>query len=200
MAFMTQHKIDCHLMTHALSGIPAECGDAGFISQDEKSCLAILLDVLGHGPEAHEVADKALAYIKKHSSFALPALMGGLHDILYGTRGCVASFCRLDFASRTLRFCGIGNITCRLFGVSTNRLVPQDGIIGYTIPTPVERTIRIASQDILIMHSDGIHDHFQPHDLPGLLTGSSREIAERVMEHFSTENDDTSCLVMRCSP
>jgi len=190
-------RTDCHLLLRSLTGPDDECGDTGFIRCGEAECFIALVDVLGHGPEAHAVAVEAEAFLAGNSGEPLVELMQGLHRHLRGSRGAVASLCRLDLAAGNLCFTGIGNITCRIFGAQNQRLVSRDGIVGYMMSQPAQQELQLAPRDVVMLYSDGVREHFEAHDLPGLLTGSAREIVERVMGSFAKGDDDASCLVMR---
>ena len=55
----------------------------------------------------------------------------------------------------------------------------------------------LQSHGVVLLYSDGIRESFELHDCPGLLAGSAKEIAERVMKAFRKQDDDASCLVLR---
>ncbi len=190
-------RADCHLLLRSLEGPADACGDAGYFRSSDSDCFLALVDVLGHGHEAHQVAMVAEAYLAEHSAEPLVGLMQGLHKALRGSRGAVASLCRVDLASGEMRFTGIGNITCRVFGAENQRMVSRDGIVGYMMSQPAEHVVRLAPRDVVMLASDGVREHFEAHDHPGLLTGSAQEIAQRVLAAFAKGDDDASCLVMR---
>lgn len=200
MEKITMPRVDAHLVKRAMTGLDDECGDTGLIAANGDLHLAALVDILGHGPEAHDVSLLADSFLAEHADMPLTDLLKGLHGQLKGTRGGVAALCRLDAACGEMRFIGIGNITCRIFGAENSRVLSQEGIVGYMAPACKEKTIHLALNDIVLLHSDGITEHFQPHEHPGLLTGSVREIADRVMASFAKTDDDASCIVMRYVP
>lgn len=188
---------DCSLLKRSLNGPEDECGDTGTCLAGDQECFLALVDVLGHGPEAHEVALVADDYLAGCLGRPLLESIQGLHKSLRGSRGAVAAMCQLDLAGGEMRFTGIGNISCRIFGAETQRMVSRDGIVGYMMSRPAEQVVRLAPGDVVMLHSDGVREHFDTHDLPGLLTGTAREIAERVLDNFSRGDDDASCLVAR---
>ena len=57
---------DCYCRTRPMPGQEPACGDAGLIIADAADCFVALLDVLGHGPEAADVAGVAEAYLAAH--------------------------------------------------------------------------------------------------------------------------------------
>jgi len=192
-------RADCFFTRRALTGADEECGDTGLCAFGRNECLGIVIDVLGHGPEAHEVAVLADAYLEEYADLPLLDLMEGLHAKLQGTRGCGASMCRLELETGLMQFCGVGNITCRIFSEESQRIIPQDGIIGYMMPTPKVKEVQLRIGDVVMLYSDGVKEHFEIYDHPGLLTGSARDVVCRVMNSFSKKDDDSSCLVLRYS-
>ncbi|GAB6038473.1 hypothetical protein JCM15519_30320 [Fundidesulfovibrio butyratiphilus] len=190
----------CHCVKSALTGAPDECGDIGVIREGPDACFVALVDALGHGVAAAEVAALAEAFLAANPARELDALMNGLHDHLKGSRGAVAFLARLDLSTGELRYCGVGNITAKIFGADDPvRLISRDGIVGYMMSTPREGSHALGPGDILMLCSDGVRDHFELFDHPGLLRGQARDIAENVLQALSKGDDDASCLVMRVS-
>ncbi|MBF0528854.1 MAG: SpoIIE family protein phosphatase [Deltaproteobacteria bacterium] len=190
-------EIDYHFVKRALLGPEDECGDGGVIKQYDGECFLALIDALGHGKEAHEIAVLAENFLLKNFHEKLIGLMNGLHSCLKGTRGAVAALCRLNLSDGQMHYVSVGNITTRLFGSTNSRMVPRGGVIGYMMTAPKEQTIRLYHGDILYLSSDGIKEHFDPNDFPGLLTGSARQIADAVLNGFSKNTDDASCIILR---
>ena len=190
-------RIDHHVLKKSLSGLDDECGDTGFVREGDGECFFALIDGVGHGREAHEAAMLAENFLTENAGPDLVEMMQELHERLKGGRGAVAMLCRLDIATGVLRYVGIGNIAVRIFGADEQRLLSRDGIIGYMMATPREQETRLYPGDILVSASDGVREHFDPDEFPGLLTGSAREIATRVVEQLGKGDDDASCLVVR---
>jgi serine phosphatase RsbU (regulator of sigma subunit) len=190
-------NVDCHLMLRSLEGPEDACGDIGFIHIDDTACFFALVDILGHGPEAYDVAVLARDYLADHHSGSPADIIEGMHEHLQGTRGGVAAIGSLDLETGELTFAGVGNITTRIFGPEHSRLLSKDGIIGYMMKRPPEQVVKLYRRDVVMLYSDGVKEHFELHDCPGLLTGSSEEIARRVMDAFGKGDDDTSCLIVR---
>jgi len=189
---------ECHLVKRALSGEPGECGDTGLIAQDDAACFIALVDVLGHGPEAATVAAVAEAFLAENRREPVAELMQGLHERLKGSRGAVAFLGRLDLANGDFRFAGIGNISAKVFGRDDpRRLASKDGVVGYMMSTPREQSLRLLPRDIVLLCSDGVRDHFDILEHPGLLHGSAETVAGNVLSQFLKGDDDASCLVMR---
>jgi phosphoserine phosphatase RsbX len=190
-------NIDCYLIKRALEISEANCGDTGVIKEFDGQCFLALVDVLGHGIEAHEVALSAQKYLEQNYRNALPDVMQGLHTCLKGTRGAVVALCRLNTKTGELIYLGIGNITVRIFGPRNARFVLGDGIVGYMMTTPREQIFKLFAGDILVMYSDGIKEHFEPYECRGLLTGTAKSIAVGLLNQFGKKDDDASCIALR---
>lgn len=189
--------LDCHFIKRALEGSPDACGDAGLILESSDELFWALIDVLGHGRDAHAVAVRAEGYLVENYRQSLAEVMKGLHEHLRGTRGAVAALGCLHKETGKMLFSGIGNIMTRLYGAKPHQFLSRDGIIGYVIPNPVEHEVELNSGDILVATSDGIREHFDMNFFPDLLKGSARQIAAKIMDQLSKGDDDASCIVVR---
>jgi len=190
-------SVDCYFERKALEGPEDTCGDTGYFRISDNKCFAAVVDVLGHGAEAHELAIIIDKFFEDCGDTPLTSILTNMHEHIKGSRGCVAAMCQIDLETGNMTFSGIGNITCRVFGDDHLSLVSRDGIIGYMVSTPREQTIKLHHGDIVMLYSDGIKEHFDIYDVPGLLAGSAKDIVRMVMSSLSKEDDDTSCLVMR---
>jgi len=192
-------SVDCHFVFRALLGAASECGDTGLIKVDHGQCFLGLVDALGHGKRASEVAVAARSYLECHFQDDLVALMQGLHEHLKGTLGAVAAVCRLDIDTGDLSHAGIGNIAVKILGPRAAKIVARDGVIGYRIPSVKEQERKLYPGDILVLHSDGIQDRFNTLDCTDLLGGTAETIASGILQKFGKQDDDASCITLRFS-
>jgi serine phosphatase RsbU (regulator of sigma subunit) len=192
--------IDCGLIMRALLGYESECGDMGIIKQSKEGCFLALLDILGHGAGAREVALAARDYLDKNYRSDLVDIVNDLHNLLKGTRGTVGAFLRFHIETGQLSYAGIGNITVRILGQNPSHLVLRDGIIGYIMPKPEEKLVYLLPGDILLIHSDGIREHVEASACADLWVRSAQDIAEQWLQCFGKQNDDASVMVMKYIP
>jgi serine phosphatase RsbU (regulator of sigma subunit) len=190
-------RVDCYLVKRARTLREADCGDTGVIKEFDDQCFLALVDVLGHGPEAHDVALKAQEYLEQNFTEELIDIMQGLHGCLKGTRGAVAALCCLDTETGELIYVGMGNITVRVLGPRASRFVSRDGIVGYMMSSPKEQTLKLFVGDVLVMYSDGIKEHFELSECAGILTGTAKSIAVGLLNQFGKKNDDASCIALK---
>jgi len=192
---------DGYGISRALAGGPDECGDEGILEIREDCCFLALVDALGHGRNAHGVARLARECLTgRGPEEDLPGLMRELHERLRGTTGAVVALCRVFPADGRVSHVGIGNVTARVLGPRPFTFLSRDGVVGYRMPSPTERTRTLLPGEVLILHSDGIREHVDFLEHPDLLRGSAREIATGYLERFGKRDDDASCVVMRLLP
>ncbi|WP_028582037.1 SpoIIE family protein phosphatase [Desulfogranum japonicum] len=192
--------IDFHLEKKAHPASYGACGDTGFIRQTGNSYLLALVDALGHGEKAEDIARKAEAFLQENANKEDPAdIIRGIHQCLRETRGAVAAVCRLEIPTGRILYSGMGNITLRIFGKNPQSLITRDGILGYRIPNPVTDEVLLNPGDIFVMSSDGLREHYDPDIYPGLLQGTSRDICLNLMKKLGKGTDDMSCIVLRYS-
>ena len=189
--------LDYGVVVKPLLFTEAECGDMIIIHELANYSLIVVIDVLGHGSVARSVAIKARTYIESHVTEELIDLMNGLHVYLKGSRGAVAAFCRIDYMNQSLDYVGIGNISVRIFGRNQIRMVPKDGVIGYMITQAYLKQTPFTSDDVLVMYTDGLKEHFQISESGGLLNKPSQDIADTLYEWFGKSSDDASCIVVK---
>ncbi|MBZ9633419.1 SpoIIE family protein phosphatase [Clostridium sp. FP1] len=189
--------IDLGMTYKALLCEESECGDIGIIKEYNNYCFLALIDILGHGSEAREVALYAKLYLENNYEKDSIDLMNGLHEHLKGTRGAVAAICNLNVLTGELSYVGIGNITVRIMGSRFTRLVPKDGVIGYIMAKPQKQILKLYEGDILLLHSDGIKEHFELFECAGLLKESAVDIAQGILKRFEKKQDDASCIVLK---
>lgn len=193
-------EIDYHLCRQSLTGVMEECGDTGTVMIRGRECFLALVDALGHGSRAREIAVLAEEYFLGHGDDGPAEIIRGLHKHLEMTRGAVAAACRLHLDTGLLRYCGIGNISLRIFGSRPRKLNFREGILGYMIPPAIEKQEKLEPGEILILASDGIREHYEPAEYPDILMGNARQIAESFMKKLRKEIDDASCIALRYRP
>ena len=192
-------KVDYGIRYKPLLNTMSECGDMGLVKQFGSYVIAMLADGLGHGEKARQAAMLAIDYVNDNYSThtQLKEIMIDIHKLLIGTRGAVAAICLLDLNNGDLKYIGIGNISVRIIGDTSRRLVPQDGVLGHSIPTPRENEVDFHKSQVLIMYSDGVKDHFEISNNLMWSSLSAQQIADEIVSKYEKANDDSSCVVLQ---
>lgn len=174
------------------------CGDGWAVREQPGGLDLLVCDGLGHGPIAAEATDMALTIFDEKSDLDSAALLERMHGALRSTRGAAVLAARLDTGANTLTCAGIGNIAGFVMTQPKPRgLVSMNGIIGHQLHKVKEFAYDCATNDVLILHSDGITTHWKLDEFPGLLTRPASIIAGVLYKHFKRGKDDATVVVAR---
>ncbi len=172
-------------------------GDAAVVREKDHLLFAAIVDVLGHGREANELAVDIEKFLIAQWSCSVVDLMDRLHEYLIGTRGAVAGLCLLDRRSGLLRYTGTGNTVIRRFGSGEARLLSRPGIVGGSRRTPKEEQMTLTPGDVVLLYTDGVKDRFELSEYPQLLHHTAESITRAVVQRFGKDHDDATCLALR---
>jgi len=172
-------------------------GDAVVIRPLDGGLFVAIIDVLGHGPEAHELAVEIDAYLARYGSSDIAGLMTRLHQHLKGTRGAAAGLSAFDAATGRLVYAGTGNTVLRRFGKTDMRLVSQDGVLGQNMRTPRPQTLQLEAGDLVVLYTDGVRDRFSADDYPGIFHHPPKDVVRTLVERFGKDYDDAACIAVR---
>lgn len=173
------------------------CGDTAVFKQDGALAGFGVADVLGHGREANELAEQITAYLTA-ADFSQPEiLMKEIHQHILGSRGAVIGLGSLNIDTGRLEYVIMGNITFRLFGPYDIRIVPKEGIVGYKIRKPGRQKLDLDEDTTILIYTDGVSDHFNRTDYPGIITDDATVTASTVIERYAKEYDDALCMVIK---
>jgi negative regulator of sigma-B (phosphoserine phosphatase) len=172
-------------------------GDTFIIQPLEQGLFAAIVDVLGHGPEAHELTLEIEAFLANRGTHDVSELMINLHQHLRGSRGAAVGLCAIDAVAGQITYTGVGNTVLRRFGTADTRLVSQDGVLGQNMRTPNVQTLALEASDLILLHTDGVKTRFAADDYPGLLRDSPKDVVSTVIERFGKDYDDAACIAVR---
>jgi len=188
-------KLDYHLIKSPLNN-DVYCGDTGIVKVFDDKVFFGVIDVLGHGKEAHDLAKICVEFLAVNLHLELAGMMEALHQQLRGSRGAVASLCRLDPDKEILSYVSVGDTLVRKLNNDKSRIFSNQGIIGYQLGSLKERTMPMNDGDILLLHTDGLPSHFDPWE-DDILKGDARTIAGTLIARFCKKHDDALCIVLR---
>ncbi|WP_089296089.1 SpoIIE family protein phosphatase [Actinoplanes regularis] len=159
----------------------------------------LVSDGLGHGGLA-AAASREAARIFRQAEAAGPAVVvEALHRALGHTRGAALAVAELDPEAGLVRYAGLGNISGTVFGPDGTRrgMISMPGIAGHQRRQVRQYDYPLLPGAVVIMHSDGVVDRWNPAEYPGLLTRSPEVIAGTVLRDAGTRRDDAGLLVAR---
>jgi hypothetical protein len=175
-----------------------ECGDAWQVNIGRHHITVLVVDGLGHGPDAAAAAAAAMTTFSKAAGAPPQAMLVAIDAALRDARGAAVSIVVIDKAQRRMQFSGVGNVDGRvLAGGAIQHLIPQNGIVGHGMPSPRPTDVAWPAGSRLVMHSDGIVPRwrFDAYESgaalhPALLAGV-------IYRDFARDRDDATVLVLR---
>ncbi|PCI80784.1 MAG: stage II sporulation protein E (SpoIIE) [SAR86 cluster bacterium] len=193
---MTNSKIEYYSVVRPCFGQRVS-GDAIFTKETERGLLIVVIDVLGHGEEAHELAAQITDYLETNYVDDIDKLIRLMHIYLKESRGAAAGLCFLNFETRKVSYVGAGNTVIRKFGSADASLMSQEGTLGLVVRNPIVSNMSISTEDVLLLYTDGITSHFRKEDYPRLVNDDVRKISNNIVRNFGKEYDDASCIALR---
>jgi anti-sigma regulatory factor (Ser/Thr protein kinase) len=176
------------------------CGDAWTFHHTRDRTMVLLVDGLGHGWEAAEAAQEAVATFRKHVDLAPGEILRYMHDALKKTRGAVASIAEIRTEERTLTYAGVGNISAVvLSGAASRSLVSHNGTLGVATSRIQEFRVDWPADAILVLHSDGLQSRWDLSAYPGLLSRHPALIGGALLRDFRRQRDDASVVVVKAA-
>lgn len=171
----------------------------------------VVVDGLGHGPEAEQAAQAA-----RH---ALPPLLGdpalagrpaavlqALGPALADTRGAAVGLAWLH--QGRLRHAGVGNTRCRLWRAGRMQGLPSAwGIVGAPTPrgrrgivSPADTELALQPGDWLLMFTDGLAENQHLERVPTAWQQQPQRLCEHVLQAWRQPRDDAAVLAAWIAP
>ena len=171
-------------------------GDGWCVHETEEGLHIILVDGLGHGPQANHAAIKALSIFAENYKSSVNELLQMIHENIRVTRG--AAVFLLASNQNQITYAGVGNISAVLrFPTKSKVLSSQNGTAGLRIGSIKALNEEWTLGDYIILHSDGLTARWNLDQYPGLLGKHSALIAGLLFRDFSRGSDDSSVVVVR---
>lgn len=175
-----------------------ECGDAWAITPRQDGLTMMAIDGLGHGPYAAEAARAALDRLAASPAMSPAGQIEACHQVLRKTAGAVLAMAHLDYGSNEIRFAGIGNISaCISDGETWTQMASYDGVVGHSVRKVQEFVYPCPKGSLIIVHTDGVSNRWNPAAYPGLFACHPALIAAVLLRDFRRTADDAQVLVVR---
>jgi anti-sigma regulatory factor (Ser/Thr protein kinase) len=180
-----------------------ESGDAWGVMWGPGTITIVIMDGLGHGPDAAKAAVNGLHEVIDPVGPAGQdpvALLGRLDRRLLGGRGAVAAVARLS--QDRLTFGGVGNIGARL-GPSgrTHGLVSSMGTLGLGQRLRPQASVTPwRGSSLFTAHSDGIRSSWDLSRYPGVTGHDPAVMAALIWRDAATRGDDAAVVIASGRP
>lgn len=174
------------------------CGDAWSVESSSSRARILVMDGLGHGPEAMHAARLGLETAAKHPDAGPARTMELVHSALRPTRGAAALLVDVELGRGTVVACGVGNVAASILSAGGPRqVVSQNGTLGLSTPRFQEFQWPWPSDGLLLVRTDGIFTHCGLDDYPGLLSHHPALAAAVIYRDFARGTDDATVVALR---
>ncbi|HEY6445401.1 MAG TPA: SpoIIE family protein phosphatase [Acidobacteriaceae bacterium] len=176
------------------------CGDGWAVHRTPERMVVLLTDGLGHGIDAAEAAQEAVATFHKRHDLAPAQILTFLHDALRKTRGAVAAVAEIRPQEKVLTYAGVGNISAVVIGAGGSRsLVSHNGTLGMVTQRIQEFRLPWTEDAILVLHSDGLQSKWDLTSYAGLMARHPAVIGGTLLRDFRRRRDDASVVVVKAA-
>jgi anti-sigma regulatory factor (Ser/Thr protein kinase) len=176
-------------------------GDSWDLKPSALGFRFLIVDGVGHGPDAAAASAQALRILQASVDWTLMELMERMHDGLRSGRGAVAAVAELSRGDDTVRFAGVGNISGVLWSAQRpQNMVSMNGTLGHGVIRVREFSYAWPPDALLILHSDGLGTRWNLDDYPGLASRTAPVVAAVLYRDFTRGRDDVTVLVVRRRP
>lgn len=174
------------------------CGDQWAIACKDDLLSLMIVDGLGHGMLAHEVAAQAVRIFIEHSTEQPAQLLERMHQALRSGRGAAIAVARCDLKSGEVTYAGIGNVAGVLVRADgqQNGLVSNNGTVGADHISVKEFKYGWKPGEVFVMHSDGLQTRWSVKDRPGLAACHPAIIAAILHRDYLRGRDDATIVVL----
>lgn len=197
-SFQTSHPSIAGSLCLALKGEEA-CGDRYALHLERERLLLLVVDGLGHGLLAAQVALEAVNSFHENLKSSPKEILQSIHGTLKGSRGAAMASAEILPEKNQVCFCGIGNIAGRIVPLKKDekRMVSYYGTVGVEVRRFKEYLSSFYQDDLFIMHSDGLSARWTRDDYPGLWLRHPTMIAGTIYREHRREEDDSCILVVK---
>lgn len=176
------------------------CGDSWAVAQVEGRDLVLVVDGLGHGPQAAEAADEAVRVFGSRAWQGPGEVVQAAHAALRSTRGAALAVAQLDRGRGQVLFSGVGNVGGVILDPAEGRrtsLVSHNGTVGHMVRKVQEFAYPWSRGSLLVMSSDGLGTRWDLERYAGLAARHPGLVAGVLYRDFRRTRDDVTVVVAR---
>jgi anti-sigma regulatory factor (Ser/Thr protein kinase) len=171
-------------------------GDAVSVAETGQGRTLMVVDGLGHGPEAATAATEAVRIFQRNADRPISELLQFIHAGLRATRGAAAAIARLDPSRPTVNYGGVGNIAGVVTAAGQSRhMISMNGTLGHNARKVQAFEYPCPSGALVILHSDGIGTSWSLDRYSGLHRRHPILIAAVLYRDYGRRRDDATVMV-----
>lgn len=181
-------------------GGTGESGDNWLVTTANARLAALVVDGLGHGPQAATAARAAVDALARWPVTDPELSLARAHEAMRATRGGVLGVAVIDPAAGNLVYAGAGNISGWVLARGRRHgLLSREGTVGTQEhpPRPYVTRVPWSTGATLILASDGLRTLRGLESSPGLWRLDPTLAAAVLYRDFGRDSDDACVLVLR---
>ncbi|MCQ8781498.1 ATP-binding protein [Mangrovibrevibacter kandeliae] len=176
----------------------ASGGDIWSFRVEPTRTIVMLLDILGHGSKAAEIAEQGRDAFDNTADLPLEELEAAVADALVGDRGAASMIVEVPHGDGTLRAVGLGNVRGEIVhGTRRQGLLSAPGILG----SGARRSKAIEHEwhagSLLVLATDGLKTHGQGGEPQSLYARRPLTIATTLYRRYRRGTDDCGVVVLK---
>lgn len=177
------------------------CGDGWAIAERAGRVIVLMVDGLGHGPDAAEAADTARELFAGAHDRPPKEILSTLHGALRPTRGAAALIIQIvpnGGGPAAVTVAGAGNISCAIYsGDGVAKSLPSvNGTVGHVLRDLREFQGELPAGARLIAATDGLTTRWRLGDYPGIGFVDPALAAAVLHRDHSRGRDDVTVLAL----
>lgn len=174
------------------------CGDAWTMATHPDGATFLVVDGLGHGPDAARASAVAVETLHRAPEHSAVRILDAAHGRMRATRGAALAVMRHERTSGEIAFAGVGNIAAVIVESGTRRaMVSHNGIVGHNVHKSQEFRYPWPRGALLIAHSDGLATQWDLAAFPGIASHHPSIVAAALFGAHTRHRDDVVVLVAR---
>jgi anti-sigma regulatory factor (Ser/Thr protein kinase) len=194
-------KVDIAMKIEPFSSYK-ESGDCGAAIEQEHYLLFAHWDVEGHGSAfVFENSKTILKYLVALSAYPIESILHTINYLVYTHEKLKRSSILIGSVDKTtnhLTIYRLGNINYTIYKNSENiKSRDASGVLGIEQINPKKESFTKDEWESIITFSDGIARERLPKSQTGFICNNSYEIADKIINSCSKEDDDASVLVIK---
>lgn len=170
-------------------------GDAWLVAEREQRILVALVDGLGSGEAAREVAERTVGCLRQAAEWDVVRLVEACHRALSRSRGAALALLLIDLPSARLDCAIVGNVEVRASHNSRIKPIPTHGIVGVHHGFLRPFSCHYTPKELVAVYTDGLSSKFD-FDLEIARVGPQPQaLAAHLAQQCGRLNDDVTVLV-----
>lgn len=174
-----------------------EAGDGFYINELESGLLVLIIDVLGHGPKAAQLARQIEVWMEEYISTDIEWTLRQLDKRMLGSLGAAMTLVYFDKNKGHAYGFGVGNTLMRHIGDNGGSYSAQAGIVGELLPNLRPFEFEFNNDDTFIFTTDGVKENLSSEEISYAQGKAVGHLSSYFVESFSKPFDDATAIVVR---